>query len=81
MLPPYKFELYHKMLTEVSDILHNVFDVAYKRFTHQYIATVPRITGLEQILYKHSNSYLWKNTVKLIYFDCVFDFSVYFSIH
>ena len=43
------------MWTEVPDILHNGFHVAYTYFTHQKIAKVPWITELERILYKQKN--------------------------
>ena len=62
------------MWTEVPDILHNGFHVAYKYCTRQKIAKVPLITELERILYKQR---LFKKAVKLIYFDCVFSIRVY----
>ena len=41
-----------KMWTEVPDILHNGFHVAYKNLIRKKIAKVPWITELERILYK-----------------------------
>ena len=38
------------MWTEVPDILHSDFNVAYRYFTRQKIAKVPWITELERIL-------------------------------
>ena len=67
------------MWTEVPDILHNGFHVAYKYFICQKIAKVPWITELEHILYKQKNSRLFKKAVKLIYFDCVFSIRVYYQ--
>ena len=57
------------MWTEVPDILHIDFHVAYKYFTGQKIAKVPWITELERILYKQEYACLCKKTVKLIFFD------------
>ena len=67
------------MRTEVRDILHNDFHVAYKYFTRQKIAKVPWITELERIFYKQKNATLCKKTVKLIYFNCVFSIRVYYQ--
>ena len=67
------------MWTEVPDILHNCFHVAYKYFIRQKIAKVSWITELERILYKQKNSRLFKKAVKLIYFDCVFSVRVYYQ--
>ena len=52
------------MWTEVPDILHNDFHVAYKYFTRQEIAKVPWITELERILFKQKNACLGKKTGK-----------------
>ena len=67
------------MWTEVPDILHIGFYVAYKYFIRQHIAKVPWITELERILYKVKNSRLFKKAVKLIYFDCVFYIRIYYQ--
>ena len=67
------------MWTEILDILHNDFYVAYKYLTRQKIAKVPWITEPEQILSKQKNACLCKTTVKLIYFDYVFSIRVYYQ--
>ena len=67
------------MWTEVPDILHNGFHVAYKYFIHQKIAKVPWNTELERILYNQKNSRLFKKAEKLIYFYCVFSIRVYYQ--
>ena len=64
------------MWTEVPDILHNDFHVAYQYFTRQTVANVPWTTELEQIMIKQENAWLRKKTVKLIYFDYVFSIRV-----
>ena len=66
------------MWTEVPDIAHSDFHVAYKYFKRQKIAKVPKITELERVLYKQKNECLFKKTVKFIYFDCVFSIRVYY---
>ena len=66
------------MGTEVPDILHNNFHVAYKYFTRLKIAKVPWITELERILYKQKNACLCMKTVKLIHVDYVLSISVYY---
>ena len=59
------------MWTEVPDILHNDFHVAYKYFTRQTIAKVPWITDLERILYKRKNACLCKKTEIYLYWLCI----------
>ena len=54
------------MWTEVPDILHNGFHVAYTYFVRQEMAKVPWITELERIWYKQKKSHLFKKAVKLI---------------
>ena len=59
------------MWTEVPDILHNGFHVAYKNFIRQKIAKVPWITELERILYKQKNSRLFKKALTNLYWLCI----------
>ena len=54
------------MWTEVPDIFHNGFRVAYKYFVRQKMAKVHWITELERILYKQKNARLFKKAVKII---------------
>ena len=67
------------MWTEIPDILHNDFHVAYKYFTRQKITKVHWITELERILYKQKNACKCKKTVKLIYFDYAFSIWVFIT--
>ena len=67
------------MLTEFPDILHSVIHIDYKCFTRQEIAKVPKITELERVLHEQKNPCLCKKTVKLIYFDYVFNIWAYYQ--
>ena len=68
------------MKTEFLDILYSDIHVAYKCVARQKISKVPEITELERVWYKQKNPSLCKKTMKLVYFDYVFAFSIYYKL-